>query len=96
MTSSFRGVDSQTHTVDATHMQRVNSALVCNSSGQFIFLFVLNVFDSNPYRMFNIFNTFFIFTRKRLDATHGESKCCRRRDTHAECKCVAHAEGMVS
>lgn len=44
-----------------THMQRANLYLVVNSSVWFIFLFVLNVFDSSPYGNFNIFNTFFYF-----------------------------------
>jgi len=48
--SSFRGVDSKTHLVDVTSLLRVKLTLVCNSSVQFIFLFVLNRFDSSPYR----------------------------------------------
>lgn len=57
--SSFRGVDSQTHMLGVTHMRNVTLSLVYNNSVQFIFLFVLDRFDSSPYGMFNIFNTFF-------------------------------------
>jgi hypothetical protein len=47
--SSFCNGDCKKHMHSVTHMRRVEMSLAWNSDGQFIFIILLNVFDSSPY-----------------------------------------------